>query len=136
MRIVFAAVIALCSYLLAQTNIAMAQQAPAWLAGEYAAVLKPPTGPVTAFIQIKSGTLGADGRLTLGIQIRNDRDVLDWTPVQSYEAKLVSPERANIAFTTQRGTKFNLVAKPDGTLSGTVSPSPTLSETTTFTKRK
>jgi len=136
MRIVFAAVTALCSFLFPPTNIAVAEQAPAWLAGEYVAVLRPPTGPVTAFIQIKNGTIEADGRLTLDIQIRNDRNVPDWTPVQSYEAKLVSPERANIAFTTQRGTKFNLVAKPDGTLSGTVSPSPTLSETTTFTKRK
>ena len=136
MRIVFAAAIALYSFLGPQTNIAAAQQAPAWLAGEYVAVLRPPTGPVTAFIQIKSRTIGADGRLTLDIQFRNDRNVPDWTPVQSYDAKLVSPERANIAFTTQRGSKFNLIARPDGSLSGTAAPNATLSETVTFTKPK
>ena len=78
MRIIFAAVIALCSFLYPQTNIAVAQQAPAWLAGEYVATLRPPNSPpVTTFIfiQIKNGTIGADGRLALDIQIRSDRNV-------------------------------------------------------------
>jgi hypothetical protein len=125
MRMVFAAVIALCSFLHPQTNIAVAQEAPAWLPGEYqaTATLMSPNGPVTFFVQIKSVTVEADGRLALDIQARTDRDVRDWTPVRSYEAKLASPERVNIAFTTQRGSKFDLVAGPDGSLSGTVVPS-------------
>jgi hypothetical protein len=136
MRIIIAAVIALYAFTNPQTNIAVAQQAPAWIAGEYAALLKPPGGPVNTFIQIKNGTIEADGRLSLDIQIRTDRNNSDWTPAQSYEAKLVSPERATIAFTTQRGSKFNLIAKPDDTLSGSISPGPGLSENATFTKRK
>ena len=135
MRMVLAAVIALCAYLLPQTNIAVAQEAPAWLPGEYVATLRPPnSGPVTFFIQIKGGAVDADGRLTLDLMTRSDR-APDWAPVQSYEAKLVSPERANIAFTAQRGAKFNLIAAP-GSLSGRVSPSPTAAENATFTKRK
>jgi hypothetical protein len=89
---------------------------------------------VTFFIQIKGGAVDADGRLTLDIMTRSDR-VPDWAPVQSYEAKLVSPERANIVFTGQRGAKFNLIAVP-GSLSGRVSPSPTAAENATFTKRQ
>jgi hypothetical protein len=135
MRIVFAAVIALCSFLYSQMNIAVAQEAPAWLQGEYVAELHPPNrAPVTFYIQIKKGTNGADGRLTLDIQTRTESRP-DWTPVQSYEAKLVSPERANIAFTTQGGSRFDLIAAPDGSLSGTASPSPNVVGHYKFTKR-
>ena len=119
MRQVFAAVIALCALLVPHANVAVAQDAPAWLAGEYVVKLNLPNGVMTFFTRIKNGTVGADGRLALDIQIRNDRNVPDWTPVQSYDAKLVSPERADIAFTTRNGSRFDLVARPDGTLSGT-----------------
>lgn len=118
MRVVFATIIALCSFLYPQANVAVAQEAPAWLTGEYVATIRLPNGTITTFIQIKSGTIGADGQLALDLQYRNDRNLPNWTPVQ-YEAKLVSPERVDIAFTTPRGSKFDLVAKPDGSLSGT-----------------
>ena len=138
MRIVFAAVIALCSFLFPQTNIAVAQEAPAWLPGEYVATIRrgvPGGGTITSFVQIKSGTVGADGRLALDLQMRSDR-APEWKPVQSYEAKLVSPERADIAFTTPRGdAKFDLVARPDGSLSGTAT-SATASGPVSFTKSK
>jgi len=135
MRIIFAAVIALCSFLYPQMNIAMAGEAPPWLAGEYAARLNLPSGVMNFFAQIGSGTVEADGRLTLDIQTRNDRNRPDWTPVQSYEAKLISPERANIAFVTKNGARFDLVARPDGSLSGTA-VNAVASGSVRFTKRR
>ena len=135
MRMVVAAVIALCSFLCPQTNIAVAEEAPAWLPGEYVGTVHPPSGALTMFFQIKGGTVEAAGGLAIDIHFHTDRNTPDWTPVRLTEAKLVSPERATIAFTSTNGTKYNLVAKPDGSLSGTAQLVTGQIGNYTFTKR-
>jgi hypothetical protein len=120
MRAIFAAAIAICCC--SSLDTAVAQDAPTWLVGEYSGQINSRlVGAMTDFLQIKSVKPGPDGRLAVDVAFRNDRGGGEWGPAQG-EATVVAPDRVKlvVVVTTppKSAGKFDLEAKPDGTLTG------------------
>jgi len=116
MRAIFLALFSLCC---AQIGVAAAADAPAWLVGEYKGSATNRNGLTNIFVQIKSATIGPDGRLVLDMMYRNDRNIPDWAAIRS-EASLVSAEDVRIMFESPASSRFQLDARPDGSMSGSV----------------
>jgi len=113
MRAVLVPIITVCSFLYLQLGIAGAEDAPAWIVGEYAGTASPPKiGNINIQIQIKDVSLTE-------VLYRNDRNLRDWTKVRA-EAKSVSPDRVKLSIVLPTGTSYDLVAKPDGSMEGTL----------------
>ena len=103
----------------AEIGVAAAADAPAWLVGEYKGSATNRNGLTNIFVQIKSATIGPDGRLVLDMVYRNDRNIPDWVAIQP-EVGVVSAEDVRITFESPARSRFQLDARPDGSMAGSV----------------